>query len=304
MLWKLPVFGKISKIGITPPDPAPGRAGLAIAAILRNEAPYVAEWARFHAAAGVRRFLVYDNGSTDGTIETLRGALDADRLIVMPWAQVFRDARMGREIHNQVLAYAHAARNFGADFRWMAFIDVDEFLVPARAASLPEALAHLGDCRSLSLPWHMFGRAGHVTPPEGGIVKNYLTRFAEPMSDLRGVRAFKCIVDPCHLTGVRVHSMEVDGSEASCNDRGTRAATEADRTKPGFYSADHIQLNHYYTRSEQELAAKIGRGPNLRAKLGDYERKVRRTVANIESAVVEDRTALRYLDRINLDPSA
>ncbi|WP_424933227.1 glycosyltransferase family 92 protein [Amaricoccus macauensis] len=300
MLWKLPVFGKISKIGITPPEPTADRGGIAIAAILRNEARYVAEWADFHAHAGVSRFLIYDNGSTDRTAEILRETLGSDRLTIVPWAQVFSDARMGREIHNQVLAYAHAARNFGSHFRWMAFIDVDEFLIPKREASLPAALAHLEDCRSISLPWHMFGRSGHMTAPEGGILRNYRTRFTDPMSDLRGVRAFKCIVDPCHLTAVRVHTMEVDGSASSCNDRG-EAAREEDRTKPGFYSADHIQLNHYYTRSEEELAAKIGRGPNLRAKMSEYERKVRRTVANIESDVVEDSSALTYLDRIKLE---
>ena len=68
---------------------------------------------------------------------------------------------MGREIHNQVLAYAHAASNFGGAFRWMAFIDADEFLVPKQAASIPEALAHLGEAVNVSLPWHMFGRSGH-----------------------------------------------------------------------------------------------------------------------------------------------
>jgi hypothetical protein len=54
---------------------------------------------------------------------------------------------------------------------------------------------------------------------------------------------------------------------------GTRSSTgrspPPDREKPGFYSAAHLQLNHYYTRSEAELAAKIGRGPNLAAKRGE-----------------------------------
>ena len=76
------------------------------------------------------------------------------------------------------------------------------------------------------------------------------------------------------------------------------ASTSRSATRPGFYSADHLQLNHYYTRSEAELAAKIGRGPNLAAKLPEYERKVRRTVANIEADEVEDRAALDYLARI------
>jgi hypothetical protein len=249
----------------------------------------------------VARFLVYDNGGTDATIAILRETLPEPALTVVPWAQVVSDARLGREIHNQVLAYAHAASNFGGAFRWMAFIDADEFLVPKRAASIPAALAHLGDARNLSLPWHMFGRSGHAEAPEGGVIKNYLRRARDPMSDVRGVRAFKAIVDPCHLTALRVHAMETDGSGRTCNDAGVTVEAAA-REKPSFYSAEHLQLNHYYTRSEAELAAKIGRGPNLAGKRGEYARKVRRTVANIEADEVEDRAALDYLARIGWTP--
>ena len=301
MFWKLPALGKISKIGITPPQPEPGRDGVAVALIVRNEARHIGEWAEFHLRAGVRRFLIYDNGSSDGTLAILRAVLPEEARVIMPWRQVFTDAWLGREIHNQVLAYAHAASNFGGAFRWMAFIDADEFLVPKAAASIPEALAHLGGAVNVSLPWHMFGRSAHTEPPEGGVLRNYLRRARDPMSDVRGVRAFKVLVDPCHLTAVRVHSMETDGTAATVNDRG-EAAREKERARRSFYSAEHLQLNHYYTRSEAELAAKIGRGPNLVAKSPEYARKVRRTVANIEADEVEDRTALDYLARIGWTP--
>ncbi len=301
MFWKLPAFGKISKIGIVPPKPEPGRNGVAVALIVKNEARHIGEWAEFHLRAGVRRFLIYDNGSSDGTLAILRTLLPEEARIIVPWRQVFTDAWLGREIHNQVLAYAHAASNFGGAFRWMAFIDADEFLIPKSAASIPEALAHLGEAANVSLPWHMFGRSEHIEPPPGGVVRNYLRRARDPMSDVRGVRAFKVLVDPCHLTAVRVHSMETDGSFRTVNDQGL-AVEEKDRVRPNFYSAAHIQLNHYYTRSEAELAAKIGRGPNLVAKSPEYERKVRRTVANIEADEIEDRAALDYLARIGWEP--
>jgi hypothetical protein len=301
MFWKLPALGKISRIGMTPPRPDAGRSGVAIALIVRDEARHIAEWARFHHRAGVRHFLVYDNGGTDGTIDVLRETLPGTARTIVPWRQLLTDAWLGREIHNQVLAYAHAASNFGGAFRWMAFIDADEFLIPKRAESIPAALAHLGEAKNLSLPWHMFGRSGHAGPQEGGVLCNYLRRAADPMSDLRGVRAFKCVVDPCHLTGLRVHSMETDGSSRTVNDRGVEVE-ERERAQRGFYSADHLQLNHYYTRSDTELAAKIGRGPNLQAKSPEYERKVRRTVANIEAEEVEDRAALDYLARIGWRP--
>jgi hypothetical protein len=291
---------KIGRLGIRPPRPEPDRHGVAIVLIVRDEARHVGEWAAFHARAGARAVIAYDNGSTDATLPILRDVL-GDRLTAVPWNQALRDPRTGLEIHNQVLAYAHAASNFGGAFRWMAFIDVDEFLVPKRAAGLDAALAHLGACRNVSLPWHMFGHCGHLEPPAGGIVRNYLRRAADPMSGLRGVRAFKVIADPCHLTAVGVHAMETDGIDRTCNDRGESVPLR-ERDRPGFYSADHLQLNHYYARSEAELAEKIGRGPNLVGKASAYARKVRRTVANIERETVEDRAALDFLARVGATP--
>jgi len=288
---------KIGRIGLRPPEPRPDRGGVALVLIVRNEADNIAEWAAFHARAGVRHMFVYDNGCTDATVPILRDVLPPERLTVVPWHQALSDHRLRREIHNQVLAYAHAASNFGGGFRWMSFIDADEFLIPTRAADLDGALAHLGDVGNVSLPWHMFGHSGHRARPEGGLLRNYVMRAADPMSDTRGIRQFKCLVDPCHLTAVGVHSMATDGRSDTANDRGETVPLSRRRAR-AFYSVDHLQLNHYYARSEAELAAKVGRGPNLVSKTPEYRRKVLRTVANIEHAQVEDRTALAYLARI------
>ncbi|TFL19043.1 glycosyltransferase family 2 protein [Jannaschia formosa] len=282
---------KIGSVGLRPPAPAPDRHGVALAAIIRNEARYAPEWARFHRAAGVRAFFVYDDGSTDGTAEALRAVL-GDALTVIPWAQRLEDARLGREIHNQVLAYAHAASNFGGAFRWMGFIDVDEFLIPVSAPSIPAALEGL-DVPSLSLPWHMFGHGGHETAPEGGVLANYTRRAREVGGDAPGLRAFKMLADPCRITSMRVHSLSCDGSEATWNDRGDRVATASARDRR-FVSAERLQLNHYYTRSRAELEAKIARGPNLPSKAAEYRRKVMRTVDSVEADTVEDTRARDY----------
>ena len=281
----------ITRIELEPPAPLAGRAGLALVLIVRNEAPHIAEWARFHLRAGVRHFYVYDNGCTDGTLAAL-GFLGA-ALTVIPWNQKLRGG--GLEIHNQVLAYAHAVRNFGGRWRWMSFLDADEFLVP-KGAGLEEALSALELCRNISLPWHMFGRSGHQVAPAGGVVANYTRRNPDPMSDAKGLRNFKMIVDPCHVTAIKVHVIETDGSSDTCNDRGERF-TARGREGPGFYSAGRIQLNHYYTRSDAELRAKIARGPNLTTPDADHLRRVMRKVATIEAGDVEDRSALEFLAR-------
>jgi hypothetical protein len=279
----------ITKIGIDPPVARPGREGLALVLIVRNEAAHIAEWARFHVLAGVRHFYVYDNGCTDGTIAAL-GFLGG-RLTVVPWDQKFRSGRL--EVHNQVLAYAHATRNFGGAYRWLTYLDADEFLVP-KGAGLDEALAGLERVRNISLPWHMFGRSGHKERPAGGVLGNYTRRNPDPMSDAKGLKNFKMIVDPCHVTALKVHVIETDGRADTCNDQG----------QPGreSYSAERIQLNHYYTRSDAELRAKIARGPNLTTPDADHLRRVMRKVAAIEAGEVEDRSALEFLARKAVRP--
>ena len=283
----------ITKLALTPPRPHPGREGLALVLIVRNEADHIGEWARFHALAGVRHIHVYDNGSTDGTVAAIREAV-GDMASVIPWDQKLRDAARGLEIHNQVLAYAHAVRNFGSRYQWMSFVDVDEFLVPTGGGTLPDMLSGLEPCVNISLPWHMFGRSGHDAPPAGGVVRNYLRRNPDPMGDAKGLRNFKMIVDPCHVTAIKVHSIETDGTDQTWNDMGL-GFTNTTRNRAEFYSNARIQLNHYYTRSDSELRAKIARGPNLTTPDADHLRRVMRKVEAIEANEIEDRAALDWL---------
>ncbi|MDZ7617015.1 MAG: glycosyltransferase family 92 protein [Patescibacteria group bacterium] len=278
--------------------PRTDRHGVAVVTIAKDESRHIGEWVCFHRQAGIRRFVIYDNGSTDETVAVARSAAAPEQVTVVPWRQSLKDARLGRSLHNQVLAYAHAASNFGADFRWMAFIDVDEFLVPVRANSIPAALAHLEPCRNVSLPWRMFGTSGHKTPPDGGILRNYLRCSPVSAHDQPALRNFKCIVDPCHLTAVRVHSMETDGSDQTQNDRG-EAVARCNRHRRCFYSADHLQLNHYYTRSEAEVAEKVQRG-HMNGDDQRYLRKVRQVMECLDRETVEDRTVLEFLDRAGI----
>ena len=50
--------------------------GVAMAAITKNEGPFIAEWVAYHYLLGVEHFIIYDNGSTDGSaaVATAHGA--------------------------------------------------------------------------------------------------------------------------------------------------------------------------------------------------------------------------------------
>jgi radical SAM protein with 4Fe4S-binding SPASM domain len=57
---------------------------LAICAIVRDEAPYIAEWVAFHRLIGISRFFIYDDRSEDETLSILSRMNRGDVLTIRP----------------------------------------------------------------------------------------------------------------------------------------------------------------------------------------------------------------------------
>lgn len=295
---KRPRFTK--QLGIHPPVPHPGRHGIAIATMVKDEENYIEEWLAFHQAVGIRHFIIYDNGSTDRTASIARTRLSRDELTLVPWAGRMTDTASGQQFNNQVIALAHAILNFGPAFRWMALIDVDEFLLPKRGKTVEEALGAVDGFPNISLPWHMFGPSGHKVKPNGGVLRNYAYRARHPISSKRNATNFKCIVDPCEVTEVSVHQFETrDNGDLSCNDAGRKVSRKG-RKNPAFYSSENLQLNHYYTKSIQEFEEKIRKGP-VSPGGQEVEQRLRTALESIDSDVVEDRQLIEFLDRNHIE---
>jgi hypothetical protein len=207
-------------------------------------------------------------------------------------------------LNSQSVAFAHGILNFGGRYRHMAFIDVDEFLLPKRGDSLDGALEGAKGFPNISLPWHMFATSGHKTRPSGPVLRNYTMRGADPMSRLKNARNFKCIVDPCEVSEVSIHHFSTRAhGENTANDRGAVFARK-DRSEPDFYSSQFIQLNHYYTKSEQDLREKLERGSVAPQSRERHHDQIMTGVRNIESNQVEDLAMVEFLDRTGISLSA
>jgi hypothetical protein len=296
MRWFKPNNKHLTReLAIAPPTPAADRHGIAIVACVKNEAVYIEEWIRFHLAVGVRHFVLYDDGSSDRTADIARGLLAPGQLTIVPWISRMFDAASDTILNGQTIAFAHAILNFGSQFSRMAFIDVDEFLLPKAGTTLQQALAATKDFPNVSLPWHMFGPGGHAQKPDGPIALNYTQRARDPLSRAANLSNFKCIVDPCEVVQVSVHQFRTrQHGDRTVNDAG-KQASRSDRKLPDFYSNGFLQLNHYYSKSRQELQAKIARGWSSDATRAKYEAKVLETVSNIEADMVEDRAMVEFL---------
>lgn len=282
---------RFNKAHITPPPASADRAGISIPAILKNEETIIREWLLHNRNIGVRHFFLYDNGSTDHTVEIARTTLDPDFITIIPWQLKVSANKDDGLVHQQLLAFCHAIQTFGCDFQYMAFLDPDEFLVPLDGLSLDDALSNAGRPANLAIPWVMFGRNGHQTPPHGGVGANYLMRPRHRFSD-RSLVKFKCIVDPCAVTRVGIHAFETMSDGNACSNDSGYKAENAKRFSPEFLSGDKLQLNHYYTRSASELDAKLKRGSNYPIDERRYAARVMSRVARMETDTIEDRALL------------
>lgn len=258
----------------------PTRAGVALVATVKDEARHLAEWVEFHAMLGASAVYLYDNGSTDGADALIDATPWSVPVTRVPWRSF--DGVGGA----QRFAYAHALANFGDRHRWMAFIDVDEFLFPLIDPDLPTALSRFEAQPAVCLPWFNFGSGGHRERPPGLVIENYRERSAFPPLPGQGsLLRFKSIVDPAAVVGGGSHTFGYEGlGYAVINERGEAAAPWEIR-KPGFAQSSVLRLNHYFTRSDAELAAKLAKGRVSRngALVADaYRRRLRAYGVGVE----------------------
>jgi len=223
-------------------------AYLAASTIYRDAAAYLPEWIEFHRLVGVERFLLYDNGSTDDHREVLAPYVDEGLVTVRDWPEPFlRQDGRPRAI---VTAFEHCVG--AADTRWVAFLDVDEFLFSPTGAPLPEVLRDYEEFPGVVVNRAEFGPSGHETKPAGLVIESYLQRRPLRPDD---ETSHKSIVDPRRVHRcLSAHGFSYrDGPPVDERKRPVDMRRYP-TSKP--VSWERLRAHHYWSRSEEERLRK------------------------------------------------
>lgn len=222
---------------------------LSIVAIVKNEAPYLQEWIEYHKLLGITKFYIYDNESNDNIKRVLKKYIGTGEVVYRRYP--------GKAM--QCFAYNDAVNRYACCTKYMAFIDIDEFIVVRNQSETLEQIVEsiLGKNNHISglgLHWKIFGSSGLMEKPEGMVIENYLRR-AEDDFEVNG--HIKTICNPrcCSGMGNPHYPKYVMG--CYCVDDSNHKIDGAFNKKVSF---EKVWINHYFTKSRQEWKYKRERG--------------------------------------------
>ncbi len=221
----------------------------AICAIVKNE-PDIFEWTLYHSLIGFDTIIVFNNGSTDGTLDELAMAGRFADVRIIDWP-----------LHpGQHQAYNHALERFGPDLDWMAFVDADEFIVPIVDHGIRPFLERMEGQTHIALSWVIYGTGGQIDRPASLVTEGFLWRSHLDFTPNQHIKTL-------------VRSREVSRKKLSrfVNPHFMENATyvtpnraEPEWIYPGKIAqpsgTEIVRINHYYTRSKWHFAEKLKRG--------------------------------------------
>jgi hypothetical protein len=277
---------------------------LSVFALFKDEAPYLEEWLRFHSGLGVDHFYLYNNNSADDCRTVLEPWLANGAVTLIDWP--FQKA--------QLPAHAHCVTQHRRDSRWIAFIDIDEFLFCPSGEDLPSVLASYEAYPGIGANWVVFGSNGHTHRPAGLVTRNYQRRASfdlrvgfkllmRPGGDRENIgdyprfcRHVKSIVNPQEvIRAFTPHSFRYRKEQLAVDENGTPIREGWRHSLSAEISVSRLRVNHYWSKSVDELEAKMRRGA---ATPGGYY--TMETALRLERYLnaVTDRTILPISDRV------
>jgi hypothetical protein len=206
---------------------------LAVHCMIKDDAQYMDEWFEYYRSIGVQHFYVYDNNSA---IPVLFPYAD---VTVVPW--IMNDPL---QQHKSILNCCNAY----SQWRWIGFLDSDEYVILQRDQSLSDLLREYEFFDGVAFNWLMYGTSGLKTRPKS---INSFTRHA-PRDHISNTHV-KSFINPRSLktmpTNPHYLGVQTVGEDFVLMDSPFRTFSN----KVAF-------VKHLFTRSEEDYLHKGRRG--------------------------------------------
>lgn len=216
---------------------------LSIIAIFKNEASVIKEWIDHHIGHGVEHFYLVNDGSTDKPEDVLKPYISSGVVTLHPPPSQnipFRQAALYKKLFTEVYS-----KN---ETRWVALIDIDEFLYSPVEVDLRVILKNHEALAVVGLNWVWFGSSGLIQQPKS-VIQSFVNRADTSFSKYPAlVQHYGVLSNPDEWqkniinTGARVDNVDVHAVAAE--------GISASLGYSAFPENPLILLNHYSTQSK------------------------------------------------------
>jgi hypothetical protein len=206
-----------------------------ICTIALNEDLYLDEWITYHIALGFAHIYLYDN--TPNTFSPF-----VIHMMNKYPKQVSIFHAPGHAM--QYPAYNHFLANEASKkHKWVAFIDIDEFIVLHKHNNITDFLKDHCPTGAVCINWYIFGTSNQQAYSTQPLVKRM--RYREENVN-QHVKCILCIQDVALIYNAHFAILKNEAATRDTNGKDIRGPFNPDGP------TDVAQINHYYYKSKQE----------------------------------------------------
>ena len=257
---------------------------LSVCSIFKDEAPYLKEWIEYHLLAGVERFYLYDNNSSDNPLELLQPYIDKG---IVVYHKLDGEGK-------QYVAYRDAIYKYKKQTYWMAIIDLDEFILPVEKDDIKEFLKDYEKYPGVVINQQVFDSNGYKTKPNVPVIEAY-TKISKEYGVILSAQ-IKSIFKPQEVSEIHTaHYANYKGNKLAVYPNLLEVPANTYGIVCNYLEVmSKIRLNHYYTKSEEEYLKRCNRNyANMPVK-----RPVLQSFLNFCGETEEDLTIQKYLSKL------
>ena len=259
-----------------------------VCCIAKNEDDYINEWIRYNIHVGFDHVVVYQNNWRAKVDDDLK-----DRVTLVEWDTNYMFA--------QQKAYNDCISKFADEYDWIAFFDVDEFLVLKNSKDLNDWLGEYSSYDSIGVNWKYFGDSNISTLDEKRSVARFTKRQDKADSHVKTILNTRKVgkTQPmhccCHVTSYSLQqnsTIAVDGKTFIRNPD----------CKENIIDCDNIAwLAHYRCKTWNEWLEKAKRNHNgFASAMDDYkEENLRKSFDEFNKNEVVDTSVRDIIEKIN-----
>jgi hypothetical protein len=241
-LYSLSMVFQSSIVKATPPQYS---YQLSICSIFRDEARFLKEWIEFHLLVGVEHFYLFNNLSQDDYLSVLQPYMDNGIIELYDWPY---ESFIPYEFDtHQINAYRHCLEKARGSVKWLAFIDIDEYLVPMKERTLLPVLERFSENGGLTINWLLFGTSKiKKISADQLMIESLLMKGTYRESQNTRV---KSIVQPERVRWIdNAHYVHYYPPYYAVDETGEEVEACMSNSK---MSMEEIRINHYWTRDEE-----------------------------------------------------